>query len=52
MNIRGTRQRDGVSDGQQDTPKEQVEFTVFMGCPPRFDDRCYLLRLSELNNPL
>lgn len=52
VNIRGTRQRDGVWDGQEDTTKEQVEFTVFMGCPPRFDDQCYLLRLSELNNPL
>jgi hypothetical protein len=52
VNIRATRQRDGVWDGQEDTTKDVVEFTVFVGCPPRFDDRCYLLRLSELNNPL
>lgn len=52
VNIRGTRQREGVWDGRQDSTKDVVEFTVFMGCPPRFEDRCYLLRLSELNNPL
>jgi hypothetical protein len=52
VNIRGTRQRDGVWDGQEETTKEVVEFTVFVGCPPRFDDRCYVLRLSQLDNPL
>lgn len=52
VTVRAYRHREGVWEGQQDTTREKVTFTVFVGCPPRFDERCYLLRLSELGNPL
>ncbi|SEE94468.1 hypothetical protein [Jiangella alba] len=52
VTVRAYRHREGVWEGQQDTTREKVAFTVFVGCPPRFDERCHLLRLSELGNPL
>lgn len=48
--VTGTRHRDGVWDGADQAMSEQVSFTIFMACPS--GDDCYLLRLSQLNNPL
>jgi hypothetical protein len=48
--IHGTRQRDGVWNGQPTSAKREVAFTVFIACPP--DETCHLLRLSQLDNPL
>lgn len=48
--VTGTRHRAGVWDGVDQAMSEDVSFTIFMACP-RGDD-CYLLRLSQLNNPL
>lgn len=49
--IAGTRHRTGTWNGKPVTSAHPVSFTVFISCPPAFD-RCYLLRLSELNTPL
>ena len=51
VTITGTRHRSGVWNGAPAESSYSVSFTVFVACPPAFD-RCHLLRLSELNNPL
>ena len=48
--IHGTRQRNGVWNGAPTSDERDVAFTVFIACPPGKD--CYLLRLSQLDNPL
>ena len=48
--IHGTRHRDGTWNGKPTSAEQDVAFTVFIACPPGRD--CYLLRLSELDNPL
>ncbi len=48
--IHGTRQRDGVWNGNPTSAEREVAFTVFIACPP--DETCHLLRLSGLDNPL
>jgi hypothetical protein len=47
----GTRHRDGIWYDDPVTSEHAVAFTVFVSCEPVFD-RCHLLRLSELDNPL
>ena len=49
--IEGTRHREGVWNDEQVTSEHQVAFTVFIVCAPTYDT-CYLLRLSQLDNPL
>lgn len=49
--VEGTRERVGVWYGDEVTSSHPVAFTVFVSCSPVFD-RCHLLRLSELDNPL
>lgn len=49
--VDGTRHRDGVWNGTAETLSVPVAFTLFMACPPD-GDPCYLLRLSQLDNPL
>lgn len=49
--VDGTRHRDGVWNGTEETLSVPVAFTLFMACPPD-GDPCYLLRLSQLDNPL
>jgi hypothetical protein len=51
VTITGTRRRSGVWNGQLATSSYPVSFTVFVACPPAFD-RCHVLRLSQLDNPL
>lgn len=51
VTIIGTRHRTGVWNGDPQTASGPVSFTVFVACRPTFD-RCHLLRLSELNQPL
>lgn len=51
VTIAATRQRTGVWDGDPQAASGPVSFTVFVACKPTFD-RCHLLRLSELNQPL
>ena len=51
VTIAGTRTRTGVWNGEQSTTSSSVAFTVFIACRPAFD-RCHVLRLSELDNPL
>jgi hypothetical protein len=51
VTIEGTRHRSGVWAGRPANANHDVAFTVFVGCPPMFD-RCHLLRLSQLDNPL
>ena len=53
LHDRGQRQRRaGVWYDDPCRPREHpVAFTVFLSCKPVFD-RCHLLRLSELDNPL
>ncbi len=48
--IHGTRQRNGIWNGKPTSAGREVAFTVFIACPPGKD--CYLLRLSQLDNPL
>ena len=48
--IEGIRHRSGNWNGDQVSAEQEVAFTVFIACPP--DDSCYVLRLSQLNNPL
>ncbi|WP_217134143.1 hypothetical protein [Leucobacter chinensis] len=49
--VEGTRVREGVWYDDPVDSAHAVAFTVFVSCEPVFD-RCYLLRLSELDNPL
>lgn len=49
--IDATRHRDGVWSGNAQVVEASVSFTVFIACPPDRDP-CYLLRLSQLDNPL
>lgn len=49
--IEGARLRDGIWYDDPVTSSHPVTFTVFIACSPVFD-RCHLLRLSELDNPL
>lgn len=51
VTIDGTRERTGVWNDEPASASYKVSFTVFMACPPTFD-RCRVLRLSQLNNPL
>jgi hypothetical protein len=51
VTIIGRRIRTGTWHGQRSTSSTPVAFTVFVACAPTFD-RCHLLRLSELDNPL
>ncbi|MDQ0728767.1 hypothetical protein [Microbacterium sp. W4I20] len=48
--IEGIRHRAGTWNGDPITAQQAVALTVFIACPT--DDSCYVLRLSELNNPL
>ncbi len=47
--IEGIRHRAGTWNGDPITAQQEVALTVFIACPP--GDSCYVLRLSELNNP-
>ncbi|MGO2141228.1 MAG: hypothetical protein ACTH30_12565 [Leucobacter sp.] len=49
--VEGTRIREGVWYDDPVDSAHAVAFTVFVSCKPVFD-RCHLLRLSELDNPL
>lgn len=48
--IEGIRHRSGVWNGDPVTAEQTVAFTIFIACPA--GDPCYILRLSQLNNPL
>lgn len=48
--IKGVRHRSGNWNGNHINAEQEVTFTVFIACPPK--DNCYVLRLSQLNNPL
>lgn len=49
--VEGTRHREGVWYDDPVESAHAVSFTVFVACEPVFD-RCHLLRLSQLDNPL
>ena len=49
--VKGTRHRAGVWYDKPVESAHPVTFTVFVTCEPVFE-RCHLLRLSELDNPL
>lgn len=49
--VEGTRHRTGVWFDEQVASEHPVAFTMFLSCPPA-TDRCVLLRLSQLDNPL
>lgn len=49
--IEGTRHRSGVWEGEPVASSHEVSFTVFVVCGPSYP-RCYLLRLSRLDEPL
>lgn len=51
VTVTGTRHRSGVWNGDVVESSYPVSFTVFVACPPGFD-RCHVLRLSQLDNPL
>jgi len=51
VTITGIRERTGSWNGKNATTSSPVAFTVFVACRPAFD-RCHILRLSELDNPL
>ena len=51
VTITGTRHRAGTWDGEPAETSYPVAFTVFVACPPAFE-RCRVLRLSQLDNPL
>lgn len=51
VTITGTRERTGIWKNEPASSAYEVSFTVFMACPPTFE-RCRVLRLSQLNNPL
>lgn len=48
--LEGIRHRSGEWNGDPVSANQPVAFTVFIACPPK--DTCYVLRLSQLNNPL
>lgn len=49
--IDGVRMRGGEWEGKTESLSEPVTFTLFIACPPDGGD-CYLLRISQLGNPL
>lgn len=49
--IEGTRHREGVWYDDPVASTHPVAFTVFLSCAPA-SERCHLLRLSQLDNPL
>jgi hypothetical protein len=49
--VSGVRHRAGVWQGESVGSEHEVAFTVFMVCGPSYD-RCHLLRLSRLDEPL
>jgi hypothetical protein len=51
VTITGVRRRAGVVDGRRTTSAAMVSFTVFVVCAPTYAI-CYLLRLSQLDDPL
>jgi hypothetical protein len=51
VTITGTRFRSGVWNGEVAESSYPVSFTVFVACQPAFE-RCHVLRLSQLDNPL
>ncbi|WP_244929247.1 hypothetical protein [Nocardioides sp. W7] len=51
ITITGTRHRTGVWSGETAESSYPVSFTVFLACRPAFE-RCHVLRLSQLDNPL
>lgn len=51
VTITGTRHRSGVWNGEAAESSHPVAFTVFLACKPSFD-RCHVLRLSQVDNPL
>lgn len=51
VTITGTRERTGVWNGEPAAKTSAVAFTVFVACRTAFD-RCHVLRLSQLDNPL
>jgi hypothetical protein len=51
VTISGTRHRAGVWSGEFTESSYPVSFTVFVAFKPSFD-RCHILRLSQLDNPL
>lgn len=51
VTIEGTRHRTGSNDGEAVSSAHAVAFTVFMICEPAYE-RCHVLRLSELDNPM
>ena len=51
ITVAGIRHRWGVWLNQSATSVTPVSFTVFVACRPTFD-RCHVLRLSQVNNPL
>lgn len=51
VTITGTRHRTGVWNGEVAESSYAVSFTIFVACQPSFE-RCQVLRISELDNPL
>lgn len=51
VTLEGTRHRTGVWNGEVAESSHPVSFTIFVACRPSFD-RCHVLRLSELDDPL
>jgi len=51
ITITGRRHRNGIWNGEPAATSLPVSFTVFVACRPAFD-RCQVLRLSQLDNPL
>jgi hypothetical protein len=51
LTIQGARHRSGEWEGQPVATEHGVAFTVFIVCRPSYP-RCYLLRLSRLDEPL
>ena len=51
VTISGTRHRSGFWNGEPAESSYPISFTVFVACPPTFD-RCHVLRVSQLDNPL
>lgn len=51
ITIEGTRYRTGKWLEKAQRSSHDVSFTAFVACQPAFD-RCHILRLSQLDNPL
>ncbi|KRA30985.1 MULTISPECIES: hypothetical protein [unclassified Nocardioides] len=51
VTISGTRHRSGMWNGEVAASSYPVSFTIFLACQPAFE-RCHVLRLSQLDNPL